>query len=221
MATLKQLRSSIRGQIRGQVPSDETRYRDRFLDHEIRAVRSQLIKEFARRNVGIPNDFYQRICCLEVQCDQIICNGVPLPHNTPYIQLPSLENVPFNPAYIGTVDGRWQFSRIPFTSFHFYTGGSFNRMQPAFALIEDKALLKLPHQLAEVKTLCLYGILEDPTEDTCITLTENDPYPLPNNLVHQLEIMVLKQLMSTLSIPADTENSSADEQATQPMPKTR
>ena len=211
MPTLKQLRSSIRGQITGQVPSDETRFRDGFIDYQIRSVRSELIKDYARRGVGVPHAFYQRLCCLEVLCDTITCGTVPLPFKAHYLSVPSLENVPHNPSYIGTPDGSRQFSRVPFTSLHQYKGGSFGN-GGAYALVEDMAILKLPSDMLETKKLCLYGILEDPYKNMCIVDKENEEYPIPSNLVHKLEIMVLKQVLATLPIPPDTDNTSRDDQ---------
>lgn len=211
MATLEQIRASISGQALGYVPSDDRRLRKRFLDHVIRSVRSELIKDVARSGIGLAQDYYQRICCLEVLCDEIVCGQYRVPVNTRYLSIPNIENIPFNPSYLGPADGKTPFRRIPFSQFPFYTGGSFAKKEGAFALQGDKAFLHFPSGL-KANSLCIYAILTDPTEDTCITLTEKDQYPIPQNMIHKLEIIALKQLLSTLPIKADEINDARDSQ---------
>lgn len=207
------------GQVSGYIPSDDRRLRRRFVGHEVRNVRSMLLKEASASGIGVDREWYQRICCLEVNCETISCNGAPLPFRTHYIELPSLESIPFNPSYLGTVDMAISFRQIPFGQFHYYTGGSFSTKQPAYAIIDNKALLKLPSNLLEVKNLCLFGVLSDPLEDTCVPLTENDPYPIPTNVIHKLELLVIKQLLATVQLQGDEQNTGRDEQAEQRQPR--
>jgi hypothetical protein len=216
MATLAEIRSSIIGQALGQVPSDDRRLRKRFVDHVIRSVRSELIKEISRKSAGLSQDFYQRICCLDVLCDEIVCGQYKIPLKTRYLQIPQLESIPFNPQYLGPADGRTPFTRIPFGQFPFYTGGSFRNRAGAFSIVDDKAFLHFPVGL-NAASMCIYGILEDPMENSCVTLKEDDPYPLPQNMVHKLEIIALRQLLSTLPIQADAVNDSKDSQLDQPQ----
>jgi len=166
----------------------------------------------------MPQDFYQRICCLEVLCDELVCGQYKVPINTRYLKIPQLENVPFNPMYLGPADGRTPFTRIPFTQFPFYTGGSFSRRAGAFSIVDDKAFLKYPVGI-NAASMCIYAILEDPMENTCVVLGEDDPYPLPQNMVHKLELIALKQILSTLPIRADQVNDARDGQLDSAQPK--
>ena len=220
MATLEQIRASITGQALGYVPNDDRRLRKRFLDHVIRSVRSELIKDFVKNSLGIPQGYYQRICCLDVLCDEIICDGYKVPINTKYLSIPQLENIPFNPSYLGPEDGKAPFRRIPFAQFPFYTGGSFGRKEGAFAIQNDKAFLHFPTGI-HADSLCIYAILEDPTEKSCITLSEKDEYPIPQNMIHKLELIALKQILSTLPIKADEVNDARDGQLDTPQQNIR
>jgi hypothetical protein len=61
-----------------------------------------------------------------------------------------------------------------------------------------------------LKYVCLIGILSNPLDGKCYTATENDPYPVPNHIVHELELIAIKQLMSTLNVPPDVKNNSQE-----------
>jgi hypothetical protein len=215
MATLEQLRSSITGQVRGQVPSDDGRIRKRFVEHVIRSVRSELIKELARKGVGLSQDYYQRICCLEVLCDELVCGQYRVPLKTQYLAIPQIESIPFNPSYLGPADGMTPFRKIPFGQFPFYTGGSFRKREGAFAIMDNKAFLHMPSGL-HAKSLCITAVLEDPMEGSCVTLKETDSYPLPQNMVHKLELIAIKQILSTAAVKADEVNDGRDSQLDQP-----
>ena len=218
MATLEDIRSSIMSQAYGQVPSDDGRLRKRFVEHVIRSVRSELIKDFARRNVGVPQGFYQRICCLDVKCDNVVCHGHRVPIDTEHVDIPILEDIPGNPSYFGTADGKTPFRRTGLNMLPFFTGGSFRRREGAFAISGDKAFIRMPSR-SMAGSLCLHGILSDPMEKACVALSERDPYPVPQNMIHKLELIALRQILSTLPIRHDDVNDGVDDSNKQSQPR--
>ncbi len=131
------------GQALGHIPSDDSRLRMRFVEYQIRSARSELLKDLVRRQVGVPYDFYQRICCLPIKCDNIVCDGESIPVERTYLEIPALENVPHNPVYLGPADGKTPFTRVSFGQIAFWSGGSFSRKQNAFAILGNKAMLSL------------------------------------------------------------------------------
>lgn len=220
MATLAEITFSIRNQLQGQVVTDDHRLRIPFIHHHIRNVRSLLLDEEISAGIGLDPAFLQIIDCLEVKCDRVVCNGRALPFATKYVDMPSISSKVGNPTYLGLVDGSLAFERLSYTAWLNFTGGSFAFRRPAYALVDGMAILKyIP---PNTKWLRLVGALDDPINGGCMLLGENDTYPIPQRLVHKLELLVIKQLMSTLPIAGDPVNDAADPQTVgAPQPKKR
>lgn len=214
MATLAEIRYSIRNQLEGQVVTDDHRLRIRFIDKQIRSIRSLLLAEELNRGLGIDQAFLQVIDCLQVKCDKVTCNGNTLPFKTHFVDVPPITSHGSNPIYLGLIDGTLPFERVSYSAFLQWTGGSFSFKRPAYALIDGMALLKFFP--IGTKWIRLVAALDDPMNGGCVTLKENDPYPLPERLVHQLELLVIKQLLSTLPIPGDLVNDAVDAAPQQP-----
>lgn len=208
MPTLQELRSSIRNQCIGQVGTDDTRLRARFIDKLIRDKRSVLIKRSGDRGLGVDQAYYQELRCLKIQEDEIVCEGYRSGVRHKYVEVPALESFPGSVAYLGTVDGKTQFMGRGLTAFLNAIPGRFCHKKPVYSVIGDRAYLKfIPHDL---KVLRLFAVLEDPSKNTCITDFEVTMYPIPNNQVHTLEVMAIKQLLATIPIEPDTTNDAAD-----------
>lgn len=208
MPTIAQLRNSIRNQVVGQLPTDDTRLRDRFIDYLIRSIRSQMASEDSERGTGIDQAFYQTLDCLEVKCGTVKCMGREL-KDLSYTEIPVVTAGRDGIAYIGSIDGNG-FSRRSTTAFIYGPEASrFGVKHPFYTVIQDRILLKnIP---GSMKYLRMYAVFEDPLAKTCLPLTQNDPYPLPDNRVHQLELLCIKQLLATLPITADQVNDAQDD----------
>lgn len=208
MPTIAQLRNSIRNQVVGQVPTDDTRLRDRFIDYLIRTIRSQMASEDSSRGTGIDQAFYQTIDCLEVKCGTVKCAGRTM-EDTSYVEIPVITSGRDGIAFLGSIDGSG-FSRRSLTAFVY--GPLANRggvKTPFFTVMVDRILLK--NVPGSMKLLRMHAVLEDPMAKSCLPLTQNDAYPIPDNRVHQLELMCIKQLLATLPITADQVNDAQDD----------
>lgn len=214
MATLAEIAYSIRNQLEGQVVSDDHRLRLKFIQKQIRGIRSLLLAEELNKGIGIDQGFLQVIECLEVKCDRVTCNGNTMPFKTHFVNVPPITMVGNNPVYLGLLDGATPFERVSYASFLNWTGGSFSFKRPAYSLIDNMALLKFFP--TGTKWIRLVAALDDPMNGGCVILKEKDPYPLPERLIYQLELLVIKQLLSTLPIPGDMVNDGTDMAPQQP-----
>jgi len=209
--SLAQIGFSIRNQVRGYFSSDDERIDIELIYKKVRDVRSLLIKSFYRENKFIGPEMYQEICCLEIQCRQLECNGIKTGEIEYFIELPRLEtSVGFAAIkFLGSADKKLSFTRKSWQGYMFGDSSPWTGNKPFYTIVGDEARIrKLPTTGA--KYACLIGLLEDPLDGKCYMLSENDPYPISNNMVHELELIVIKQLMSTLQIPPDQRNNATD-----------
>lgn len=210
MSSLAEIGFSIRNQIKGFVSSDDERIDIEFIYKKVHDVRSLLIKEEIDKNKALSNKFYQRICCLEVICKKEECDGIPSGTTHYIVNLPPLEGVtPYSIIYFGNDDGSITFTPKNYSGSLYSQYSQYTGKKPYYTVIDDIAYLyNLPTD--ELKYICIVGILENPMDKGCYPLTENEEYPMPNNLVHKLELIVIKQLMSLLNIVPDDKNNATN-----------
>ena len=207
MPTIAQLRNSVRNQALGQIPTDDSRLTDRFIDYLVRSVRSRMVISDSERGTGIDQAYYQQVDCIEVKCGKVSCPGIGEDDDLQYADISVVESGRDGIAFLGTIDGD-AIQRRSLTSFIHAIDPRFGVKKGIYTVIKDRLVFKyLP---AGVSRLRMHAVLEDPMAKTCMPLAENDPYPMPNNRVHELEVLCLKQLISTLPIQPDTVNDARD-----------
>lgn len=205
MPTLEQISASIKRQASGQINSDDNRLEDRFLHKVIADKRKMLLQRDYGRGLGVAMSYYQQIDCLEVKCAAVECLGLPSGVTYHYVDLPA--GTSDHLAYLGKADGSLPFDHRPLMSFNSGIQGRFNITAPFFTVLQDRAFIKrIPDGM---DLLRLVAILYDPVEMGCRRLLASESYPIPDANVHELEVLVLKQLLSTLPIPADLNNDTA------------
>lgn len=213
MPSLAEIRFSIRNQLVGLVANDDSRLRYAFIDKIIRDKRSKLIQSAANRGLGVDSMYYQQIDCLEIKCDEVKCAGVSLGVKYDHVTIPVVESFRGSIAWLGTLDGKVQFGELSLSGFLNIQKNRFGKGKPCFTVIGTTALIK--YAPSGLSRLQMHAVLEDPLRDLCKITNVDSPYPVPNSAVHDIEVMCLKQLMSTLSIPADMTNDAEDSGAVQ------
>lgn len=207
--TLAEIGFSIRNQVKGFFSSDDERIDIEFIYKKVKDVRSLLIRELSNSRDPMDPALYQEICCLEVKCEEVVCNGIKSGVKQFYIELPFIENIRNAIAFLGTADRKIQFKERSYMGKLFGHAATWTGNTPYFTIVDDKAILgNLP--TTGLKFLCLVAILEDPLNERCYLRDENEHYPIPSNMVHQLELIVIKQLMSVLQLPTDLKNNAVD-----------
>lgn len=206
--TLAEIGYSIRNQIKGYFPSDDERIDIQLVYDKCWDVRSVLLKEEYRQFKKINDQDFTVDCCLEVQCDTIVCGGMDSGVKEFYVNIPKVEASLGQDAikYFGTIDKMNPFRRLNFSGFMFSSAEKYTGRVPSFTIVDDKAILKnLPTR--GLKYVCMIAVFEDP-RDIC---SQDDPFPIARHLIHKLELIVIQQLMSTIQIGPDENNNARDD----------
>lgn len=214
MPTLAEIGFSIRNQAKGYFSSDDERIDIELIYKMVHQIRSSLIKERFDEGLYLDATFYQEICCLEVKCREIECAGQSSGMVEYYVEIPSLEDLGGPEImYFGTTGSatqpRQEFAQTNYMGYLYSQHSPWTGTKPRYIVVGKEIKIKnIP--TSGLKYVCLIAVLSDPTQGNCFTLTENDPYPIPNNLVHKLELIALKQLQSTLNNPPDQKNNAQE-----------
>lgn len=220
---------SIKEQCTNKVPSDDTRLEDRFILHQMNIVREVLIKQSLNEG-NLDNGFYQLKCCIPIECDRIVCNGIDSGEKTFYAEIPTLvEGIGYkNITYFGNVEfndikkglhknwdrydfegwlsvgyREWTHNRPSFTVLGGYKAGSTN-LDGTIALLKN-----IPNTGGKI--LCVNGIFSNPEDGVCDPEEFMDmEYPI-GSLGYKMELIVIKQILSTeVSLGDDTNNARDD-----------
>jgi hypothetical protein len=206
--TLAEIGYSIRNQVKGFFSSDDERIDIQLVYDKAWDVRSLLLKEEYRQFKKTNDQDFTSECCLEIKCDQIVCNGFNSGVKEFYVEIPKVESSLGYDAikYFGPVEKTNSFRRMNFNGFLYSGAEKYTGKAPSFTLVDDKAILKnLPTK--RMRFVCMIAVLEDP-RDIC---NEDDPFPIARHLVHKLELLVIQQLMSTIQIGPDEKNNARDD----------
>jgi len=234
MAKTNKILFSIKEQCTGKLPSNDTRLQDRFILHQMNSVRGVLLKEEFERRGRVSESFYQLKCCIEVVCDKIKCGGYDSGDKIFYARIPKLMDS-IGDANI-TYFGNTEFGKIRaglHNNFDRYNMPGYLSLEyqewvgrrPAYTVVggykdEDTieegnvALIKnMP--TSGGRFICVNGVFENPEEGLC---DEDDimemEYPMPGgNMIHKLELIVIRQILSTEGVPADDINNAKDNTA--------
>lgn len=207
MATLQQIRTSILEQAEGHYPTDDSRYRFEFIENLIRSKRSYLLEREANRSLGVDLAWYTNIDCLEVKCGRVSCPGFSAEKSYSYVDMPNVESNRWAIAFLGTPAGD-VYAESPIVNFLFGRDSKPEFPGNPYVLQKGRAIFR--YQLT-ASFLRLVAILSDPSniaEFPCIEDFETTAYPIPTSLVHELELLCLKQLLSTRVQPDDTNDAT-------------
>lgn len=208
--TLAEIGYSIRNQVKGHFSSDDERIDILLVYKMMNDVRSVLIQQELRAK-SIDEGFYQEVSCLEVKCGEIECKGLKSGDVEYYVDLPPLElGIAENGIkYFGGVDRVSPFNPKSFQGWQYAKYSKYTGKSPNYTIVGDKALLgNLPS--TDMKFMSIIGIFEDPIDLGCYKLKEDDVYPIPAYLIHKLELICIKQLLSTINITPDEVNNTTD-----------
>lgn len=210
MPTLNQIRNSIREQVTGYMATDDTRLEDGFIDNIVRTKRSLIIRDRAKNGLGVESAFYQDLPCIEVTHGSAMCEGVQLDPDESMAIIPAVEAFRGSIAYFGSVSGKHPYGEMGLSAYLNATGGRFCVSNPVYT--KGVGVIRIKFMDKQVERVRLLAVLEDPAANSCLLDFEDSPYPVPLNIVHQLETLCLKQIMSTLPITPDTANNGTDDQ---------
>lgn len=209
MATLAEIRFDILGKSKGQLLSDDERLEDEYIDKLIRDKRNFMIKDQLKRGLGLHPGYFQDLSCLTIECDTIVCDGVPAGVRYHYVDLPT--GVVGRVNYLGAQDGMQQFRETSLSGFVHALPGRFGVSFPLYTILDNRALIK--YAPSNMTRLRMIAALDDPMQkfSDCLLARHDEPYPVPVGEVSRLQNLVLQDLLPTRNVQPDTSNNASDE----------
>ena len=208
--TLAQIGFSIRNQVKGFFSSDDERIDIEFIYKKVKDARSLLIREEYKQYGRVAPELYQEICCLEIECRELECQGEKSGIIEKYVKVPALENLGSAAIkYFGSPDHKTPFNYRNYQGHLYGNASRWTGQDPYFTPVGHEFIIG-NFKDDDMKVMCMVALLEDPLNGGCYTITENDDFPVSQSMVHKIELIIIKQLMSTLGVLPDTKNNASN-----------
>ena len=204
--TLNEIAYSIKNRLEGFVPSDDSLLDIEYIYDMVKKARAELLVKLDKKKMRIDDYFYQKICCLEIVCEKTICDEVEVSRQYK-VEIPNISPIASGVQYLGSPDMSYGFQYTSVTGFINNFASQFSSKRTYYTFIENFAYIKnLP--TPDMKYICLVGILEDPLNGKCASITANDEFPIPLSYIPEIEEMVIRQLMPTMVMMPDNANDA-------------
>lgn len=208
--SLAKIVSSIRTPVLAHAPTDDARLEPEFIEDMILDVRASLVTDYFNGRHYLDDAFFQVHDGVEIFSQKVqIAAGIQDDHPEIYCKIPELQShVGFkNIRYFGSIDGRHNFERKSISGFMSADGRLFTMNDPVYMVNGNKVTLKNLPSLG-MRYGRLIAVFYDPREVYGFDRTAD--FPVPDSMIHRLEIACKKDLMSTLGIPPDVFNDAQD-----------
>lgn len=212
MSTLNQIGSKIMNYLRGGFQIDDNKLDWELVYDEIHKQRAVAIEEDFKANKQLDSSLYQEVCCLEIECTPIICDGIDSGDSENRVQLPELLVVQGKSyiKYFGGVDKRSPYSELGIIQNVYKADMLYGKKKTSYTRIGTAALLyDLP--TCATKYTCLIAILANPVLTGCTRLTESDEYPLPKRLEARVEYLCIMSLAGMMGVNPEQLNNARDD----------
>jgi hypothetical protein len=205
----------IINELRGGYQVDDNRIDLELVGDKVHDRRNSLLEEYIKAN-GPDESMYQADCCIEIKCEDIVCEGRVL--TSRYVAnikpLLSVAGQTFV-RFVGTSDFAEGASELPINAIEHKEGDLWTSGDFRYTFVgADKMLL---HNLPtpNMKYLCLVGIFDNPNI-TC-TGYKDKPYPIPGALVSKLVYDVVQMLVKPmLMMNPEQKNNATDDMPQSP-----
>jgi hypothetical protein len=196
--SIEAIASRIQKEVTGGVVSDDevTGGPSLSLIKDMVHVERDAIIGMIKKNSFIQDDFYQRICCLEVKCEDESCyaeTGL----SKPYVEIPSIaQSIGIKAVkYIGTDNIKYWNGKV-------YRNEKFNY------IIQGQKII-LSQMDFGVKYLCVEAVFYNPEAAFSICgSNEEKPYSCPNEYLTHIEQRVVARLRNLKAMPRDIQNDA-------------
>jgi hypothetical protein len=193
--------------------TSEERIPLRLLYKKINDGRSTIAKN---RLPFVADELYQHLECLEVENYRMNCGPCPSDTVIKLLRLPTTLSVLGNKQirYIGFDDFNAdnKVNIVSFSSFITYNSRSYTAYTPVGTRLPEGIVLKIPGK-CNFKYLTAIVALSDPMEAIgCRQIGPDDAYPIPQDYLIELEIMLKKDINSGYSpaTPGDYSENKSD-----------
>ncbi len=214
--TLNEIAYSILEPLNRFKMTTEERIPLRFVYKKIHDARATIAKN---RLPKVDQDLYQHLECLEMEDYSMNCDDCQSSMIHKIVRIPNtmseLGSKEF--YYFGFDDftPEHKINIVNFSSFLSYRARTYTRMGMRATRIPEGLLIKMPVK-CNAKYFTALAVLNNPLDAVgCRQLTPDDPYPIPQNYLMELEIMVKKDLNSSSSqlFPGDYSENKSDNPA--------
>lgn len=215
--SLWQIRDSILQELRGGYAVDDDNIDEVFIEDKIHDYRKKLIEDYWEAKKFLDDSFYQKICCLDVKCEPVLCDGVDSGVTETYVELPELLMISGRVfiKYFGTVDWKNNFTQLAFN--HNVGADRFTGSDPSYKRIGDRALL---FNVGNIRHLCMMTIPDNPVELKCRKLALSESYPIPGSLVSKLEYDIIQKLIKPMMLMQPDRKNNAKDDLREPANRT-
>ena len=223
---------SITDKIKPKLSDDTLLPDEEWILDKMNDVRANIIREVFTQTRKLDDMLYQQRDCIELECREIVC-VTDLPYRSErgesisdrdiksgdiqyFIHLPELQGGIgwHNIKYLGLSDYKTGFERKSLIGFNNHEGALYTGREPAYTITDGiqsenggpEALVRNA-PTAGVKFLGIIAIFSGPTT-LCDTRLEDD-YPLTDDLINRLELLVVRDILSTLGLPLDAYNDAS------------
>jgi len=206
--SLEQIGYRIRDSIKGFISNQDERIDIEIIYRKMAAVRSLLLKEQYNAQGYLDESIFGQKCCLEVQCSPIVCDGLESGDVEYWVDAPDIEALLGDQAirYFGGPDLRSPYTHRNLNGATYQQYNIYTSHTPSYTITGTKfTIYNMPTK--GLKFVCLIAVFED-VMSIC---TPSDPFPLPSTLIHKMELLIKKDLMSTLTLKPDLKNNAQDE----------
>lgn len=207
---LDKIVSTIKNQLTGHLATDDTRLEGELIEDMVLDVRASLIKDFYKSNYFLEDSLFQIHNGVLVESTKVSsASGISEDNPELYAKIPVVQSgVGYaNIRYFGTFDNRNSFARLSISGFNATNGKLFTRNDPYYTVTGTRALIKNLPNLG-IRYLRMIAVMYDPRK--VLGYDSAEDFPIPDSMIHKVELVSIKQLMATLGIPPDVFNDAQD-----------
>lgn len=204
--TVDQIAFSIRDSIANYYPVAEDRLDIEFIYKKMDEVRAVLIKDLWKEKKYLDPQNYSFEKCLDIKridrgCNIQACIGADI-----YVDIPPVISYLNSHAisYFGTIDRLHPFVETNISGLMVSEYNLFTKQITRYMRIGNQVFInKLP--TPNMQKVSMIAVFERPVE----ICNGGDIYPIPEEMIYQMELMIKKDIMSTMNIPPDTKNNAS------------
>lgn len=204
---LEYIASRIQKKVEGGIVTDDSRIDLDVIKDHIHEARAEILGLMKKQTLHLPNVYYQKISCLEVKCEEIVCDGIGSGVYQYYVDMPSSLIGAWGKRSIkrvSNVDGSLKFSwqgagnTLPF-------GGN----PDATFDIEGKKMI-LNFNTCKTKFIFIDGLWSDPLKAIGASGCPNwnSEYPIAGDDLGKITDIVFKRMMPQKQVRHDTKNDA-------------
>lgn len=213
--SLKRIVFTVRNELQGFVESDDARLKKEIIEDMILDIRALLAKDVFTSDKFLGDEWYQICDGIEIKSKKsVMPSGFSETHPDIYSYVPALQSdVKWqNIKYLGSVDGKVNYTRLSYSGFLSTDGRMVTSDDPFYTVSGSKILYKNLPNIGQ-KYVRMIAVIYDPrnAQDFNDTLD----FPMPDGQIHKAELICIKQLAAGLNVVVDNKNDANDVQTAQ------